>query len=155
MRAIGYAAIVGVFATGCATGVILTDEGERVVHTTQADMPGGCTVLGDVPVGVAADASHASTEDELVILMRNKAGESGATHVIIDTQEQRNTAEGAEPSWVGRGRAYNCPREVARAPAEPRIVEEEPTSGGESPEGTPAAEGAPAEGATEEAASPE
>jgi hypothetical protein len=109
---------------GCSTALVLTDRGARVQRVTQADVPPGCRVLGDVPIGVAPDASRPRTEDELVLLMRNKAGEGGASHIVVDSSERRSE-EGAEPYYVGRARSYSCP---AGRPAAPR---EQPTAGGE------------------------
>jgi hypothetical protein len=107
---------------GCTTGTALTAEGLRVEHVTQADLPGGCNFIADVPIGIAPDGSRPRTEDELSILLRNKAGEQGGDHVVTDFSEQRGTAD--EPRFVGRGRSYRCPP----PPPEPREPE---TAGGE------------------------
>ncbi len=100
---------IGCFAaTGCSTAIALTDKGRTVHLTNQAELPMGCNLLGDIPIGLEADAARPQTEDELVILMRNKTGAQGGTHVIVDSKEERGeTEEGRR--WVGRGRGYNCP----------------------------------------------
>lgn len=99
---------------GCATDIVLTQEGRTVQHVTSADLPGGCNLLGDVPIGLPPDAARPPTEQAFVYLMRNRTGERGGTHVTISSKEQRGTAE--EPYFVGRGVAYAC-RESA-APVE-------------------------------------
>lgn len=95
-------------ATGCATGITLTERGSRVTNVSQADAPFGCELMGDVGIGIPPDAARPRTEDQLVILMRNKAAEIGATHVVVDMSEQR-TGNAGEIYYVGRGRAYACP----------------------------------------------
>ncbi|HEY8430930.1 MAG TPA: hypothetical protein VIL20_21275 [Sandaracinaceae bacterium] len=105
-------------ATGCTTGIALTDRGEQVRHVAPAEVPLDCRLLGDVTVGIPPDAGRPRTEEQLVMLMRNRAGALGATHVIIEQSEQRGE------QWVGRGRAYTCPA------APPRTVSAA-TAGGE------------------------
>jgi hypothetical protein len=115
-----------VVTSGCSTAIALTDSGRLVHVATDADLPMGCNLIGDVPIGTQADAARAATEDDLVILMRNKAGDLGGNHVVVDSKEPRGeTEEGRH--WVGRGRAYNCPPTEAQPSAPP----EEETSGGE------------------------
>jgi hypothetical protein len=125
-----------IVALGCSSAIVLTDEGQTVQRVTDAEKPGGCRLLGDVAIGVPPDAARPRTEEELFVLMRNKAGEADGTHVVVDSTEQRD-ASTERPYWVGRGRSYACPEEQ-RAPAE------EGTAGGESPAeggGDEAAEG--------------
>jgi hypothetical protein len=99
-------------ATGCSTAIALTDKGRLVHVSSDAELPMGCNLIGDIPIGLEADAARPRTEDELVILMRNKAGAQGGTHVIVDSKDQRGeTEEGRR--WVGRGRGYNCPPSTA------------------------------------------
>lgn len=90
-------------ATGCTTGIALTDRGSQVTRAADADLPPGCRLLGDVAIGIPPDAARPRTEEQLEMLMRNKAGEVGATHVIVEHSEDRGE------HWVGRGRAYRCP----------------------------------------------
>ena len=59
-------------------------------------------MLGDVSIGIPPDAARPRTEEQLVILMRNRAAESGATHVMVESREQRGT--GTEEHWAGRAR---------------------------------------------------
>jgi hypothetical protein len=92
---------------GCATGITLTTRGARVQNVGLADMPTGCEVLGDVPIGIPPDAARPHSEEELVILMRNKAGELGGNYVLVDSSDRR-TGPANEVFWVGRGRAYHC-----------------------------------------------
>ncbi|MBZ0121104.1 MAG: hypothetical protein K8H88_29180, partial [Sandaracinaceae bacterium] len=69
------------------------------------------------------------------MLMRNKAADMGATHVITEMSDSR-TGSAGEPYFVGRGLAYDCPRDaVAPAQAQPSGG----SSGGESGEGGEAA----------------
>ncbi len=121
-------------ASGCSTAIALTDKGQLVHVANDADLPMGCNLIGDIPIGLQADAARPRTEDELVILMRNKTGEQGGTHVVVDSKEQRGqTEEGRR--WVGRGRGYRCPASTAQVtPSEEGdddTVLEEETSGGE------------------------
>jgi hypothetical protein len=74
-----------ILATGCATSIALTSGGTRVEHVQAADVPPGCNLLGDVPIGIPPDAARPRTEEQLVILMRNKTHEMGGNRVIIDT----------------------------------------------------------------------
>ena len=97
-----------VVATGCTTGIALTDRGAHVTRVAAADVPAGCRLVGDVAVGTPPDAGRPRTEEQLEMLMRNKAGESGATHVLIEQSELRGE------HWVGRGIAYACPEPAAR-----------------------------------------
>lgn len=127
-------------AVGCSSAIVLTDEGQSVRRVTDAEKPGGCRVLGDVAIGVPPDGARPRTEEELIILMRNKAGDADGTHVVVDSTEQRD-ADTERPYWIGRGRAYACPEEQ-RAPAE------EGTAGGETTEeGEGGAEGGGEDGA--------
>lgn len=123
MRKSAAVLVVLIASAGCSSAIALTDEGQAVRRVTPAEKPGGCRLLGDVSVGVPPDAARPRTQDELILLLRNKAGESDATHMIVDSAEERN-ADTERPYWVGRGRAYKCPEE----PAAP------PSSGGEQPE---------------------
>jgi hypothetical protein len=139
--------------SGCATGITLTDAGEDVRHVQLADMPTGCNLLGDVAIGIPPDAARPRTEEDLVVLMRNKAGEMGGNHLIVESTDER-TGQGGEPYYIGRGVAYACPEEAMepQAPEEP-----EATAGGEAvaPEAEAAEAEAGAEPAVEEAASDE
>lgn len=120
---------------GCSGGIQLTERGTGVQQVTQAQMPGGCRLVGDVAIGLPPDAARPRTEEQLAMLMRNKAGEMGANYVVTETSEQRT--EGGTDHWVGRGVAYTCD-----ASAEPATAGGE--AGGEAqPEAEPAE---PAEG---------
>jgi len=111
---------------------------------TDAEKPLGCRVLGDVVIGVPPDAARPQTEDELVILMRNKVGDGGGDHLVVDMTEQRN-ASGTRPYWIGRGRSYSCPdEETPSAPPEESMGGEEEGGDEEGDE----AEGGEAEGDT-------
>lgn len=124
-------------ATACSTGISLTDGGGRVQHITQADVPVGCNLLGDVAIGIPPDAARPRTEDQLVILMRNKAAEIGGTHVIVESKSQEEGA-GGEEYWRGRGVAYACPEDTRPDPLEE-------TGGGEAPAEETGDEGSAAE----------
>ncbi len=104
---------------GCVTGIGLTNRGSHVQNVSQADAPLGCELMGDVAIGIPPDAGRPRTEEQLVTLMRNKAGEVGGTHVVVDFSEQR-TGAGGEPYYVGRGRAYACHGTPETAPHEER-----------------------------------
>lgn len=112
--------------TACATGITLTGGGAQVEYVSRADMPVGCNLLGDVAIGIPPDAARPRTEEQLVILMRNKAAELGGTHVIIDSKSQETAAAGEE-YWRGRGVAYACPEDRGPDPLHER------TGGGEAP----------------------
>jgi hypothetical protein len=116
--------VLAMSVAGCGPGISLTDRGSRVAYLPGNDLPEGCQLVGDVAIGIPPDAARPSTEDQLVILMRNKAGEYGASHVAMDQSERREGA-GNRIHYVGRGRAYTCregaaivePREPGSAPA--------------------------------------
>lgn len=125
-------------ATACATGIALTGEGQAVQHVPRTDIPVGCNLLGDIAIGIPPDAARPRTEEQLVILMRNKAAEHGGTHVIIESKSEQTGASGRS-YWSGRGIAYDCPEEQAAAApseqtagAEAPAEEEEPTGGEDS-----------------------
>ncbi len=103
---------------GCASGIALTEAGRSVERVSDADRPAGCQLLGDVAIGVPPDAARPRTEDELVMLMRNKVGDSGGDVVIVDMSEQRD-AETERPYWIGRGRGYSCPEPEPEPEASP------------------------------------
>ena len=113
MRRMKKALLVAVLlATGCSTGITLTSAGEGVRRVSAADAPPGCNLLGDVAIGIPPDAARPRTEEELVILMRNKAGLLGGNHVVVDSTDERRDEGATEPHWVGRGVAYACPDEA-------------------------------------------
>lgn len=125
-------AAVAAAATGCSTSIALTDKGQGVSRVTDAEKPGGCRLIGDVSIGVPPDAARPPTEDDLVTLMRNKAGTMGGTHVVVDSRDQRNPESETGSYWVGHGRAYACPQEEAATPAEEGTgLPEEPQEGAE------------------------
>ena len=62
---------------GCSTSIALTDAGSRVQHIPRTEIPAGCRLVGDVAIGIPPDAATPRTEEELSILMRNKAGQEG------------------------------------------------------------------------------
>jgi hypothetical protein len=87
-----------------------------VQEVTAANVPPGCRLLGDVSIGIPPDAGRPRTEEQLVMLMRNKAAELGGTHVLVESREQRT--EAGQQHYVGRGVTYVCPETPAAAPAE-------------------------------------
>lgn len=95
-------------ASGCTTAIALTEAGRGVSHIAGADTPGGCRLIGDVAIGVPPDAARPRTEGDLVILMRNKAAEIGASHVVLESSTRRTDASSIE-YYMGRGIAYACP----------------------------------------------
>jgi hypothetical protein len=111
----------------CSTAIALTDRGTTVAEVGATGVPDGCTMLGDVSIGIPPDAGHPGTEEELVILMRNKAGQMGGTHVLV---ESRHRVEDSASSshWTGRGRAYRCDPSQATAPATPPPTEGDETT---------------------------
>jgi len=112
----------------CSTAIALTDRGTAVTEVGATGLPDGCTMLGDVSIGIPPDAGHPGTEEELVILMRNKAGQMGGTHVLVESRHRvEDSASSAH--WTGRGRAYRCDPSQATQPTEPPAT----TEGGESP----------------------
>ncbi|MGE0784703.1 MAG: hypothetical protein AB7S26_03370 [Sandaracinaceae bacterium] len=115
-----------VLAVGCTTGIALTDGGARVHHVQRVDMPAGCRVIGDVGIGIPPDAAMPRTEDELIVLMRNKTYEQGGNLVVLESAEQRDTNDDGEAFWRGRGTSFHCPDDAFEAPAE-----EGSSSGGE------------------------
>lgn len=117
------ASVLALAAAGCSTGIVLTDRGARVHDVSPTEVPAGCTMLGDVSIGIPPDAARPRTEEQLVILMRNRAAESGATHVMVESRERRGS--GVDEHWVGRARGYRCP-DQAPAPATGAPAREEP-----------------------------
>ena len=107
----------------CSTALTLTDEGRTVHEVSQADVPDGCRLMSNVVIGMPPDGARPRTDADLVILMRNKAGELGGSHVVIEFREQRGSGDGAYQ--VGRGTAYACPEGGTHAP------DEGETAGGE------------------------
>lgn len=117
MRSARVALIVSALALGaCSTAIALTDRGTAVTEVGPSGMPDACTLIGDVSIGIPPDAGHPGTEAELVILMRNKAGQMGGTHVLVESRTHRDDG-GGEGHWVGRGRAYRCDPSAAPPPA--------------------------------------
>ncbi|MBX3269329.1 MAG: hypothetical protein KF729_03660 [Sandaracinaceae bacterium] len=130
-RSTSLAALLAVsLAAGCATGIQLTDAGRRVNHITRADMPSGCNLIGDVAIGIPPDAARPRTEDELVVLMRNKAGDLGGNTLLVDNREQREDS-GGRAYFRGRGVAYRCPLPEPTATASAATGAGEDTSGGD------------------------
>jgi hypothetical protein len=99
--------------SACSTALQLTDRGTLVTPITGSEVPDGCSIVGDVGIGIPPDAGRPGTEDELVILMRNKTAQMGGTHVVIEMRDRRE--DGGSVHYVGRGRAYRC---VEVTPAE-------------------------------------
>ncbi|HHH27123.1 MAG TPA: hypothetical protein ENK57_02070 [Polyangiaceae bacterium] len=93
---------------GCSTAIQLTDAGRGVQHVSRADMPTGCNLLGDIAIGIPPDAARPRTEEELHILMRNKTGELGGNHFVLDSMQEEQDASGAA-YFRGRGIGYACP----------------------------------------------
>ncbi len=107
-----------VFAIGCGGGIALTDSGATVERLERQEMPAGCRMVADVTIGIPPDAARPSTEEQLVMLMRNKAGERGANRVVVEWTEPRTTA--SKTHWVGGGTAYACdPSAAGSGPVEP------------------------------------
>ncbi|HBQ14815.1 MAG TPA: hypothetical protein DEF51_28030, partial [Myxococcales bacterium] len=92
MRLIG--TFIALALAGCSTGVVLTDEGTQVQNVSDVDMPTGCNLLGDVRIGIPPDAAMPGSRDELAILLRNKAGAMGGTHVVLEQAEERERSNG-------------------------------------------------------------
>ena len=92
---------------GCAHQFALTTGGTNVKLIERSQLPDGCRVIADVSIGIPPDASVANTEAELRILMRNKAADMGATHVVVEQTEQRPGPDGID-HYVGSASAYGC-----------------------------------------------
>ena len=101
----------------CSTAIVLTDRGTTVTDVGPTGMPDGCTLIGDVSIGIPPDAGRPGTEAELVILMRNKAGQLGGTHVLVESRHHEDDGRG-DGHWTGRGRAYRCDPSRARPATE-------------------------------------
>jgi hypothetical protein len=126
------------FPLGCAHRIVLTAEGATVQTTDNADLALECRLLYDVSIGVPPDAARPRTEEQLLMLMRNKVGQSGGNVLVVDSTDART--EGASAYYVGRGRAYRCPEQGAdtNGPGAERA--------GETPEGTTADDSPDADG---------
>ena len=124
---------VVVLLVGCSTAIQLTDAGSVVRHVTRADMPTSCRLLGDVAIGIPPDAARPSSEEELSILLRNKAGREGGNLVVTEMSERREDSAG-QPYYRGRGSAYRCTEEPGRPAEATETGGGEET--GEAPEGT-------------------
>ena len=140
----GTCLLTAVLVMGCSTSLQLTAEGERVRHVSRADMPTSCNLLGDVAIGIPPDAARPRTEEELSILLRNKAGREGGNHVVTDMSERREDSNGA-PYFRGRGIAYACSEETMRSPDDG-----ERSAGGEDTGGPDEGDDAPRERSDEE-----
>lgn len=92
---------------GCAHQFALTTGGTSVKLVERSQLPDGCRVIADVSIGIPPAAEIAATEDELRILMRNKAADVGADHLVIERTERLPGAEGAD-HFVGSASAYAC-----------------------------------------------
>lgn len=99
---------------GCAHQFALTTGGTSVKLIEHSQLPAGCRVIADVSIGIPPDASVANTEAELRILMRNKAADMGATHVVVEQTEQRPGTDGVD-HFVGSASAYGCTAPTAAA----------------------------------------
>ena len=99
----------------CSTAIALTSGGTAVSEVPSTGLPDRCTMLGDTSIGIPPDAGRPGTEAELVILMRNRAAQMGATHVLVESRQRHDDGEG-RAHWSGRGRAYRC--EASATPAE-------------------------------------
>ena len=97
----------------CSTALQLTDRGTLVSAVESSSIPDGCSIVGDVGIGIPPDAGRPSTEEELIILMRNKTGLMNGTHLVVEMRDRRE--DGGSVHYVGRGRAYRC---VEVVPAE-------------------------------------
>lgn len=115
--------------TACSTAIALTDRGTTVAEVGATGVPDGCSLLGDVSIGIPPDAGRPGTEAELVILMRNKAGQMGGTHVLVESRHRTDDGNASE-HWTGRGRAYRCEASASPPPTEPAAApaEESPPS---------------------------
>lgn len=118
--------IVSVLALGaCSTAIALTDRGTTVTEVGATGMPDGCSLIADVSIGLPPDAGRPGSEQELLILMRNKAGQMGGTHVLVESRQRHDDGHG-EAHWTGRGRAYRCDPALATPPAsEPAATDTE------------------------------
>jgi hypothetical protein len=99
-------ALLALSFCACSTTLQLTERGTTVTALDGSDVPDGCTIVGDVAIGIPPDAGRPPTEEELVILMRNKTGQMGGTHLVIEMRDRREDAGSVH--YVGRGRAYRC-----------------------------------------------
>jgi len=112
----------------CSTAIALTDRGTAVSEVGPTGMPDGCSLIGDVSIGIPPDAGRPGTEAELLILMRNKAGQMGGTHVLVESRQHHDDPHG-EGHWTGRGRAYRCdPSRATPPPAEPAASDQGSTT---------------------------
>ncbi|MDQ3038048.1 MAG: hypothetical protein M3Y87_36980 [Myxococcota bacterium] len=122
--------VAALLATACGPNIGLTERGTTVQRVERGGLPDGCRLVGDVAIGIPPDAGRPRTEEQLAMLMRNKAGELGANHVIVEFSEPRGTGAGAH--FVGSGTAYACDESAVRPPpAEPAAADDETTSGDE------------------------
>lgn len=98
-------------------------------HITRADMPSGCNLLGDVGIGHPPDAARPRTEEDLLILMRNKVAELGGNTLLVDQRQPQQDSSGRE-YYRGRGVAYACPH-----PEPQSTTSADETGGGEDTSG--------------------
>jgi hypothetical protein len=129
-----------VLCCACSAGISLTQRGTLVHHVERVDMPTGCNLLGDVSIGIPPDAARPHSQEELLILMRNKAGELGGNYVVVD-QSSNHPGNQGETIYSGRGIAYACPQQ-------PRG--RDPLTAGAPDEGSDGEEGGGGEGGGEE-----
>lgn len=123
-------------ALGCGHELVLTTGGTTVQRVERSALPDGCRVVGDVSIGIPPDAALARSEDELTILMRNKAADMGADHVVVERSEHR-PVEGQPGTWVGSGVAYSCSHAGEHELGSDGESAVTPGSGGETPAETP------------------
>ena len=132
MRAHNLLALCVLLVAGCSAQISLTDPGRLVRRVESMDVPVGCRIVGDVNIGTPPDAARPPTEEDLVTLMRNRAGENGGNVLVVETQDRR-TGAADEVYYVGRGRSYRCP---------PESSGDSSPSEGDATDGLPAEEGA-------------
>lgn len=118
------------FLAGCAHQFALTTGGASVQLVEHAQLPDGCRVIAEVSIGVPPDASVAATEAELAILMRNKAADMGADHLVVERTERRPGPNGVD-SFVGSTSAYACHAVAPGGESATEPVAEPPSAGGE------------------------
>ena len=122
--------VAALLATACGPNIGLTERGTTVQQVERMALPDGCRLVGDVAIGIPPDAGRPRTEEQLSMLMRNKAGELGANHVVVEFSEPRGTGSGAH--FVGSGTAYSCDASAATPPpAEPGEGGDDETTAGD------------------------
>ena len=107
--------LIGLVSAGLLFGcVAISAHGDHVQYVTHSEAPAACKLLGEVDVGASNSKFQQLPSDiyETKILMRNQCAEMGGNFLVIDAILTASTGHsGPNSTFVGSGRAYQCPQD--------------------------------------------